>query len=176
MRLAVAAALLLAAVMPAAESGKPRVPRSQLVPLESGFDARISRPGQAEPFDLLGNTRAVYLEGFGVVFTSEVNLVVVSASPFRPSISKADAANVYKKKLAQHDVLKKAMREMMISSATSLTSLPAEEQVVVAVTLFYYSWEQRAGLPSQILMQAPRAALLKGSSQALMSALKIEEF
>jgi hypothetical protein len=176
MRLAVTAALLMAAVMPAAEGGKPRIPRSLLAPLESSFDVRISKPGQAVPFDLLGNTRAVYLEGFGVVLSSEVNLVVTSVSPFRPSITKEDAANIHRKKLAQLEVLKKAMRDLMISSAASLTSLPPGEQVAVAVTLFSYSWEQRAGLPSQILMQAPKAALLKSAGQGLESALKVEEF
>ncbi len=68
------------------------------------------------------------------------------------------------------------MREYMVSAAGSLGAMPAEERVVVAVTLFYYSWEQRTGLPSQIVMQAARGALAKGAGAALDAAVKVEEF
>jgi hypothetical protein len=70
--------------------------------------------------------------------------------------------------------LKKAMREMLVTSAAALDTLPPSSQVVLAVTLFYYSWEQRAGLPSQIVMRAPRSALLRGD--ALEASLRVEEF
>ncbi|MFB3776183.1 MAG: hypothetical protein ACE141_01195 [Bryobacteraceae bacterium] len=177
MKLAALVALLVAAMTPAAEPPKAKVARASLVPLESGFDARITRPGQDDPFDLLGNTRAVYLPGYGVVLTAEVNLVTAPpVTPFRPAAAKEDAANLRRRKLAKLEVLKKAMRELMATTASSLGSLPPGEQVVVAVTLFYYSWEQRAGLPSQILMQAPKAALLGGAGPELDAALKVEEF
>jgi hypothetical protein len=177
MRPAALVALLLAAMMPATEPSKPRVPRSSLVPLESSFDVRITRPGQEDPFDLLGNTRAVYLAGYGLVLSAEVNLITTPPiTPFRPAVSKEDIANLHRRKLAKLEVLKKAMRELMVAAASSVGPLPPGEQVVVAVTLFYYSWEQRAGLPSQILMQAPKAVLLGGAGQATEAALKVEEF
>ncbi|HSW49658.1 MAG TPA: hypothetical protein VLH09_05750 [Bryobacteraceae bacterium] len=177
MKFAALVALLLAAMMPAAEQPTAKVPRTSLAPLESAFDARMTRPGQDDPFDLLGNTRGVYLPGYGVVLTAEVNLVTTPPiTPFRPAVIKEDAANLRRRKLAKLEVLKKAMRELMASTASSLGSLPPGEQVAVAVTLFYYSWEQRAGLPSQILMQAPRAALLGGAGPSLDAALRIEEF
>ena len=62
------------------------------------------------------------------------------------------------------------MRELLATSAASLDALPPNEQIVVAVTLFYYSWEQKAGLPSQILMQASKGALVKGGRPALDAA------
>jgi hypothetical protein len=177
MKLAVLVATLLAAMMPASEPAKPKIPRGSLAPLESNFDVRMTRPGQEDPFDLLGNTRGVYLAGYGVVLTAEVNLIMTPpVTPFRPAATKQDAANLHRRKLAKLEVLKKAMRELMVTTASSLGALPPGEQVVVAVTLFYYSWEQRAGLPGQILMQAPKAALVGGTGQALEAALKVEEF
>jgi hypothetical protein len=172
--LAVLLALLVAAAMPAAEPAKTRVSRGSLVPLESSFDVRMAKPGQEDPFDLLGNARGVYLEGYGVVFTAEINLIVTPPiTPFRPQISKEEIERIHQRKLAKLQVLKKVMREMMASSAASIDGLPANEQVVVAVTLFYYSWENRDGLPSQILMQAPKGALAGGSAQA---AVQVKEF
>ena len=52
------------------------------------------------------------------------------------------------------------MREMLVAAAVRSTRVPPNEQMVLGVTLFYCSWEDSAGLPAQIVMQAPRKALL----------------
>jgi hypothetical protein len=176
MRLAALVALLALAGMQASDPAKPKVPRGSLVPLESSFDVRITKPGQEDPFDLLGNTRGVYLDGYGLVFTTELNLIVTPMTPFRPQITREEIQKIRLRKLAKLQVLKKAMREMMVSSAAAVDGLPANEQVVVAVTLFYYSWEDRTGLPSQILMQAPKSALVGGPGQSPDAALQVKEF
>jgi len=167
---------LLAAVALASEPAKPRVARASLAPLESSFDVRIARAGQNDPFDLLGNTRAVYLDGYGVVFTTELNLVVIPITPFRPQITKEDAEKIHQRKLAKLQELKELMRGMLVASAGALSALPPDERVVVAVTLFYFSWEDTTGLPSQIVMQAPRSALLRLSGEALAASLRVQEF
>ena len=177
MRLAALAGLLALAGLAATQPVKPRVSRATLAALEGGFDGRLSRPGQQDAFDLLGNTRGVYLEGYGVVFTTELNLIVMPGmSPFRPQVTKEEIDRVHQRKLAKLEVLKKAMREMMATSAAAIDGLPANEQVAVAVTLFYYSWEDRTGLPSQLLMQAPKSALLGGAVQVANAAVQIKEF
>ena len=176
MRLAGLAALLLAAAMPGAQPERPRIPRAELAPLERGFDANFTKPGQQYPFDPLGTTRAVYLKGYGVVFTTELNLLVTPRiTPFNQFIQKEDVERTHRQKLANLEALKKAMRELLATSAASLDALPPNEQIVVAVTLFYYSWEQKAGLPSQILMQASKGALVKGGGAALNAAVRVEE-
>ncbi len=177
MRLAALAGLLAVTALAAAQPGKPKVSRATLAPLEGSFDGRLSRPGQQDAFDLLGNTRGVYLEGYGVVFTTELNLIVMpGASPFRPQVTKEEIERVHQRKLAKLEVLKKSMREMMASAAAAIDGLPANEQVVVAMTLFYYSWEDKAGLPSQILLQAPKSVLLGGAVPAANATVQIKEF
>ena len=177
MRFAIAVALLAAAGLQAAQPGRSKVTRNALVPFESSFDVRLTKAGQEDPFDLLGNTRGVYLAGYGVVFTAELNLIVTPpVTPFRPPVTKEEIERIHQRKLAKLQVLKKAMRDLMVSSAAALDGLPASEQVVVAVTLFYYSWEDRDDLPSQIMLQAPKSALVSGSGQALNAALQIKEF
>ena len=44
--------------------------------MEKSLDERISKLWDDNPYLLLGTTRGVYLEGYGAVFTAEVNLVV----------------------------------------------------------------------------------------------------
>lgn len=139
----------------------PKVSRAQLKVLEVGFDQRIGRANIDDPFDILGATRAVYMEGFGVVLSTEVNLVVGPAiTPFRPKLSADDVEKLRLRKLARLPQLKQLMRDMMVTSATTLKSMPAEEQVVVGSHLFFYSWEDRKDLPEQLVMKASRKALL----------------
>ena len=168
MRLAGIAALLMATAMSGGQPARPRLARAALTPLERGFDALLTKPGQPYPFDMLGNTRAVYLNGYGVVFTAELNLIIAPRiTPFRQFIAKEDVEKVRSQKLANLEVLRKAMREHLASVADSLAVLPPNEQIVVSVTLFYYSWEQKDGLPSQILMQASKSALISGAGPSV---------
>ena len=50
---------------------------------ELSFDKRIQTISTDIPFELLGSTRGIYLEGYGAVFTTEVNLSQsANISPF----------------------------------------------------------------------------------------------
>jgi hypothetical protein len=173
---------VLAGAVWTAVAEKPRVSRAALAALERNFDRRIERYNIDDPFYLLGNTRGVYLEGYGVVFTAELNLVAGAViTPFRPKFSKEEIEKLHQKKLSRVPVLKETMRAMMVSSATALTAMPPQEQVVVGVTIFHYSWEDSTGLPAQILMLAQRQALLdieagRIKGPAIEGAIRVQEF
>ena len=67
------------------------------------------------------------------------------------------------------------MRSMLVDSARSLDSVPADEQVAVGLSLFYWTWENREGLPAQIVMHAPRKDLLQ-AAKAEQAPVALEEF
>jgi len=151
----------LAVLALAAPAERPRLVRESLAALERIFDSRIERQNIEDPFLLLGTTRGVYLEGYGAVLTAELNLVSGPAvTPFRPALTKEEIARLHARKLQRLPLLRRMMREMLVDAASSLEAVPPNEQVVLAVSLFYYSWEDRTGLPGQILMQAQRQQLL----------------
>lgn len=146
--------------------------RMALGVLEKTFDGRLERSGGDDPFLLLGTTRGVYLHGYGAVLTAEVNLVnSANVSPFRPTIPPEYRARLHTRKLERLPLLKQTMRDMLEASAAALDSVPANEQIVIGVSLFYYSWEDTTGLPSQVLMQANRQQLLehKGSDDFIQT-------
>ena len=174
----IAAALLLAAGLAAAQTSAPPVTRAALSAIERQFDLILSRPAQEDPFDLLGSTRGVYLEGYGAVFTTELSLVVAPGlSPFRPAITKTDAEKVRARKLKKLPELKQAMQQILAEAASKLEGLAPDEQIAVAVTLSYFSWEDRSGLPAQILMQAKRKDLLgKAPGPALAAVIRQLEY
>jgi hypothetical protein len=162
--LAVLLAMLFAHQATAA--AHPRVSRADIAALERTFDQRFERASLTDPFDLLGPTRGVYLEDFGVVFSAELNLIVTpNLSPFHQSFTKQEIARIHQRKLARLPLLKQHMREMLITTASTLENLPPGEQVVLAVSLFHYSWEDSSGIPAQIVMRAQRQQLLSNATR-----------
>jgi len=128
------------------------------------------------PVEILGVTQMVYIKGYGAVLSGELNLAPGSnITPFHPTISKQDVERTRTKKAERIPALREAMQQLLISSAKSLTNVPDNEEVVLGVSLFYWHWEDRAGLPDQIVMHAPKKMLL-AASKAPIPGLKVDEF
>jgi hypothetical protein len=154
--------LLLAVVsaMAAATAG-PRVTRATLVAMEKSLDERIQRLWDDTPYLLLGSTRGVYLDGYGAVFTAEVNLVMNPVSLMNTRLTKEDIAKVRQKKLDRLPVLIKTLKAAMVSMSTSLDSVPADEQIAIVAFVDHYPWEDITGMPVQITLQAQKKKLVE---------------
>ncbi|HLH38229.1 MAG TPA: hypothetical protein VKX39_03700 [Bryobacteraceae bacterium] len=150
--------LLLAAVVLAAA---PRVSRASLRAMESSLDERISRLWNDVPYLLIGPTRGVYLEGYGAVFTAEVHLVSDRRSLMAAAVSKADVAQAHQTSLERIPVLKKALREALVSTAASLDTVPGQEQIAIVAFLDHYPWEDVSGMPASVMVTAPKGKLLE---------------
>jgi hypothetical protein len=152
--------LLIAAFLPLpAQRALPS--RVEIAAMERSFDQKLQRFSIDTPIEVLGLTRGIYLEGYGAVFTAEVNLVQTPGiSPFRPTLSRDDVARARAAKLKRIPELRSLMRETMLASAGSLDRLPMDERLVLGVSLFYNPWEDASGMPRQIIMLAQRKALL----------------
>jgi hypothetical protein len=172
-------ALLLAVAIFGA-SIPPRVSWASIRHMEQSVDAKVTNIDKTEPGFLLGPTRGVYLDGYGAVFTAEVDLLPSAApNPFRPEYSKQDILRLKAKKQMRISLLKQKMRDTIIAASVPLDSVPKEERIALAVTIPYFPWEDGAGLPRQIVMHAPRSLLLKGAkgdTLAVDSGLKVQEF
>jgi hypothetical protein len=53
------------------------------------------------------------------------------------------------------------MKDMLLTAATALKTMPPDEQVVVGTHFFFYSWEDRKDLPEQLVLKATRKTLLE---------------
>ncbi len=151
-------ALLLAASQGPADG---RAVRTALKSSERAIDERVQQTTARAPFVLLGTTRGAYLAGYGAVFTIEVNLVpVAGVSPFRPPYTPQEIQALNKQKREKLGVLKANLRQLLVDQAAALSLIPPAEKIAMVVTLFNYNWENTEGLPSQVVMQATRQALL----------------
>ena len=163
-------------------SEKPRVSRGAVEAMEKTMDDRLRGLWTAEPAEVIGLTQGVYLNGYGAVFMGEVNLAPASGiTPFHPTRSPDEVKRVHEKKVARVPELKKALEQMLVDSAGSLDTVRDNEQIAVGISLFYWVWEDKAGLPAQIVMRAPKGALLqvktgKAAKSALNGILTVDEF
>jgi hypothetical protein len=131
--------------------------------IESDFDSNLKLADQKSPLNVLGLTRGLYLPGFGVVFTTEVELAQNSINPmFNRSISAEAKANLHDTKARHVELLRQQMGAMVANIAKNLTFLGPTDQVVVAVRLYYDSWENKSGLPDQIVMRADKHGAATG--------------
>lgn len=153
---------------------KPRPDRAAIAALEKSLNGRIRKVSATDPMDVMNAAQGVYLQGFGAVFTAELDLITTPGlSPFRPQMSPQEIQRVRARKADRLPVLKTIMREAMMEAAAALTGMPPEENVVIAVTLFHYHWEDWTGMPAQIVMQSPRKKLLARASAD--SAIQVQE-
>lgn len=157
-----------AGVPVAMRAGKATVALGTLSTLESGFDRKLASFNVNDPIDLLGRTRGIYLDGYGVVFTTEISLIVTpSINPFHPAMTPAEIATVHKRKAARLPELPGMMKEMVRTAAKTLqvasaagAQIPNDQQVVVAFRLLYLPWEDTSGLPGMLIAKADfRSAL-----------------
>jgi hypothetical protein len=158
--------VLLAAscVLLAGQTARPS--RSEIAAMEKALDQKFARFDLDRPLEVLGLTRGLYIDGFGVVFTAEINLSPgPGLSPFRPALSREEIARLRDQKLKRLPQVRELMRDMLLAAAQSLDRLPPGEQIVLGVLLFSQPWEDASGLPRLIRMQARRDALLEVALQ-----------
>ena len=171
--------LLLALALSATAGDKPRVSRASMAGMEKSLDDRVTRLWDDNPYALLGATRGVYLEGYGAVFSAEINMVAAAGiSPFHPTISKQEVDHHHAKKLERLPQIRSLMRDALVASAASLDTVPPEEQIVIVAFLLRYPWEDPAGVPVQITMQGQRKKLLDAHAGAasLDAAIRVTEY
>lgn len=154
--------------------------RPAVVAMEKGLDSELTHLWPDDPFLLLGTTRGVYLDGYGAVFTAELNLVAGPIlTPMNPIPSKEMIEHQRERKLERLPKLREAMRTILANTASSLDTLPPDQQVVFAITLLRYHWEDTTGMPGHIMMQGRRDDLLqarKAGPAALSQVVKVEEY
>jgi hypothetical protein len=153
-----------------------KVNRGMIEAMQHSLDNKLSGLWPQDPAEVLGLSQGTYIQGYGAIFLGEVNLAPAAGiSPFHPSVSADEIRRTHEKKVQRVAAIRTAMRAMLVDSARSLDSVPPDEQVAVGLSLFYWKWENRDGLPAQIVMHAPRKVLLQSAS-ADQAAIASEEF
>lgn len=153
--------ILMALCLASAET---RVNRASLVEIEGRLNDTF-RTAATDPYDLLGTARGTYIEGYGALFTVELNLVYVTQmSPFRPAMTKDEIEKVHERKLRKLAVLREQLKQQMLNASVNLGSMPGRERITMEAFLWNYNWETTAGLPHRITLSAERQRLIEAKA------------
>jgi len=165
MRIVAVVLLALGALTAGSRADNPRVTRAMIEAVQHSLDNKLSGLWPQDPAEVLGISQGTYIEGYGAIFLGEVNLAPAAGiSPFHPTVSADEIRRTHEKKLQRLTLIRNAMRAALMDSARSLDSVPADEQVAIGLSLFYWNWENHEGLPAQIVIHAARKALLQSAS------------
>ena len=131
---------------------------------------------------MIGSTRGGYLQGFGAVFTLEVNVVpMANVSPFKPSYTEQELRQLNQRKRGRLRELEELGAGILVKEAGKLGAIPEGEKMALIISLFHFTWEDTDDLPAQVVIQAPRRALLdrqagRISEQELAKRLTVRRF
>jgi len=175
MRTLLIASILLSSLPAGSMADGTKVNRAMIEAMQQSMDRKITGLWPQDPAEVLGVSQGTYIHGYGAVFMGEVNLApAAGTSPFHKTVNADEIRRTHDKKVQRMAGLRTAMRAMLADSARSLDSVPSDEQLAVSVALFYWNWENREGLPAQIVMHAPRKALLAANAE--QAPIASEEF
>src|SRR6266852_5746204 len=163
MRLLAIASLLLCSLPIGSMADKSKVSRAAIQAIEANMDSHLTKLWPDDPMQVVGLT-----QGAGI-------------TPFHQTVTKDELTRMHDKKLTRLPKLKDAMQDMLLNSASSLDSVPATEQITLGITLFYWHGESTEGLPAQIVMHAPRRALVNvktgmAERSTLTAAVTVDQF
>jgi hypothetical protein len=175
--------LLLTAAICIGAADSPRVSRAVLSIAEKSLDDHIKALWEDNPLALVGTTRGIYLEGYGAVFTTEVNPISAPLALFHGTgYSKAEKDTYHKRRKDRLPQLVALMKQTLVTSAASLDPIPPDEQIVVAVVLDHNVWEDVTGMPGSVMVQATKRKLLEaqragsGGAAMLDQAIRVTEY
>jgi hypothetical protein len=136
------------------------VNRSVIRSVENNLNERFSRIWPDTPMALTSHTRGLYLDGYGAVFTLEMNIASDGVSLMTTNLTPQMKVQVKKLKIERVPQLQKALSQALVDAAASLDPVPLDENVVIEIDLLRYTWEDGAGYPAELLAQSTRRKLL----------------
>jgi hypothetical protein len=162
-------------------STESRVSTASIVAVERSISEQLAAT-TTDPYDVLVDPRGTYLEGYGALFTNELNLVNSAAfnpNPFRPTVTAQQIAQVHERKVKKLVELKETMRSILEDASATLEGVPSNEKIALEVKLFSFSWENNKGIPHRLLISGEKQKLLAAranhASQADLAAIVVEQ-
>ena len=173
----ICALLFAAALAHAAGAAGNHATLVSIVTVQKSIDGKLAHLWPDEPYFVLGSTHGVYLEGYGAVFTTEVNLVTAPINVFQPNPTREMIVRHHQRKIERLPQLEQAMRDLLLQTASSLgPTLADTDNVVLAVDLPSYAWEETGGVPTEIVMKGQKGALLAAAKDQLDKVIEMEEY
>jgi hypothetical protein len=158
--------LMSLAIVAGAAGDVPRVGRSVIRSGEKLFEARLRPLWPDTPQALIGGVRGVYLDGYGAVFTAEMNTASENLTPIHYALTPAEKEALHRVKVQRMPQLRTALEQALAEVAPTLDTVPMDEQIVLQVVLDRFEWEAAGGYPAELLLQTTRRKVMDAKGKA----------
>jgi len=180
-RLPILAAVLAAIALcaGAAYGDRLHITRVMMAAYEKQFAVSILSAGKDSAFTFVDPPRAYYVENFGILLASEISLVPGYGPTMFGGVSEEQIQLHHHKVTERLPVLREQMKLALFDGATRFGALDGDDRIAVAVTVYHFAWENTTGIPSQMVIQGTKKALLearaKTQDQGRDQALQMKE-
>jgi hypothetical protein len=160
-------------------SGAPHVPRAQVASAENRINSELAAMYPDERYFIMAPARGMFLDNFGLIIMAEINLVTGPAiTPFHQEITKEEIARHRDRKLSRLPKLRTDLMSILANTTTMVQLPPEAGNIVLGITLVRYPWENAAGIPTQIILQADWSKLGEARKQGkpLDSVVRVSEY
>lgn len=161
--LAVATTAVAAKAQPAQPPSGPSA--SEMEAVDKACDASIRGFSIDKPLDHLLPTHGVYIEGYGAVFVTDVNLVALPPLFGFGHVNKTDLARIHESKVKRLPEVRKLMAQILLAASGTLAHLPPDEHILLHINFYSMNGEDRTGLPSAISVQGKKKDLLDAAAR-----------
>ena len=152
-----------AAAQPAAPLSGPPAPEIEGV--QKACDAAIRAYSIDAPMDHLLPTHGLYVEGYGAVFVTDVNLIALPPLwGFGGHIAPGELKRIHETKLKRLPGVRQLMTQMLIDASKALVHLTPDENILLQFNFYGMEMEDRSGLPKSMSIQGKKKDLLEAAA------------
>ncbi len=154
-------------------------PRAEVKAVEQLCDKALANYA-IDTIDQVTHARALYIEGYGVLITFEVDLSRVSPLVgFAGGLSKAQRDKIRENEVKRLPEFRQFVQGLAVDAVKPLEHLSPQEHLMVHVDFDYSPYEDREGLPDALSLTATKkdlagAAARKTPVDGLSSILKVK--
>ena len=152
------------------------LPQSDVAIAEKICDAAIRSYSIDAPIDHLLPAHGVYVEGYGVVLITDINLVALPPLwGFAGGVTDKDKARIHETKVKRFPAVREMFTRVAASVADGLERLSPEESVLLRVNLYNFEFENKNDLPKRLTISGRKKDLVdaarKGSLPVALSGI-----
>ena len=161
-----AAWLILAGLAVAQTAAPPSGPsRAELRSVERLCDKAMETYA-IDTIEQMTHARALWIEGYGVLITMDVNLTRVSPLiGFAGGLSKAQKDRIRENKQKRLPEFRAFLEGMLLEATRPLEHLSADDHLMLSVDLIYAPYEDSAGMPTTLSIVAKKKDLLEAAER-----------
>jgi hypothetical protein len=142
-----------------------RPTKAMLTAFEKQFVGNVLAATKDSTVTFVDPPRAYYLDNFGIMMACEVSPVPGYGPTMFGPLNPEQIQLHHHKVEERLPILREQMKLALFDGATRFEALDDNDRLAVAVTVYHFAWENTTGIPSQIVIQGTRKALLEARAK-----------